>query len=160
MKNYFIVQPKPSQFFEEKIDLTLNWRIVAWLDDIILITQGRRQEDVQELAKVSKILTTIDLGQFVGKEKSVYKKQFRPVFIFQNKLKKQIRRKTKRLQNWNHLKRIELEIFLQSGSIFFKIYRRHIRTNRRLTSLMEKDTKKNWTDERQGKFDKVKKYQN
>ena len=144
--------------FQEKIDRTLEYCTTAWLDDIIVVTRGDRNDHEKKLFDVLKKLE--DAGYRASEKKSEF---------FQNKLKwlgheideegiKPNNEKVKAILDLKHPENPkQLKSFLLAIQYLAKILPRLSERTDKLRKLLKKNTEWKWETEQQNDFEMIKK---
>ena len=141
-------------YFQEKIDRTLEYSTPAWLDDIIVVTRGSRQEHEKKLFDVLSKLEKA--GYRASKRKSeFFLKQTKWLGheIDQSGIKPNEEREE--LKSPNDTK--ELKSFLEAIQYFAKFLPKLLETTDRLRKLLKKNEPWIWGQEQENDFIQIKK---
>ena len=144
--------------FQEKIDRTLEYCTPAWLDDIIVVTRGDREDYEKKLFDVLKKL-----------EDAGYRASERKPEFFKNKMKwlgheidengiKPNKEKVKAILELKHPENLkQLKSFLGAIQYLAKFLPKLSERTDRLQKLLKKNTEWRWETKQQNDFETIKK---
>ena len=155
-KGFYRLADIPT-IFQEKIDRTLEYCTPAWLDDIIVVTRGNKQDHEGKLFDILNKL-----------EKAGYRASRRKSEFFLNRTKwlgneidengiKPNEEKIEAIQKLNPSKNTkELKSFLGAIQYMAKFLPKLSERTDRLRKLLKKNEPWNWEEEKQKDFEKIK----
>ena len=144
--------------FQEKIDRTLNYQTPVWLDDIIIVSRGKKAEHAKKVEKIFEKLEKEGYRASKKKSKFFLKETVWLGHTISEEGIKPNKEKTdaiKRLKSPENPK--QLKVISRSHTIFGKIYTEIIgKKTDNLRKLLKKNVQWNWNEEKENEFRKLK----